>query len=67
MYTDEQRHIVWCHKFLKTPLNAMSEKDKILIENYEEESSLSPTYYKENLYGNNDIEIKNQILKNNKR
>ncbi len=63
-YTDEQRHIVWCYKYLKTPLDALSQKDRTLVEHYEEESSLKPTIYKEGIYKIDEPqEIRNQILK----
>lgn len=64
MYTDEERHIVWNHKYLKTPIDSFNEKEKQLIESYEEESSIKPTIYTEGLYKIDEVqEVRNQILK----
>ena len=64
MYTDEQRHLIWYYTNLNTPRDALSDQDKILIENYEEESSIKPLIYTEDIdEADSELEIKNQILK----
>jgi hypothetical protein len=43
---------------------ALPDEDKILVENYEEESSFRPIIYTENIEeSDSELEIKNQILK----
>lgn len=64
MYTDDQRHLVWCYKNLHIPLDTLSDSDQILVKNYEEESSFKPTIYKENIEeSDSELAIHNQILK----
>ena len=64
MYTDEQRHLIWYYKNLNIPMDALSEQDKTLIDNYEEESSIKPVIYTEDVdEADSELEIRNQILK----
>lgn len=64
MYTDEQRHLIWYYTNLHIPMDALPDEDRILVENYEEESSLKPFIYTENIEeSDSELEIKNQILK----
>ena len=64
MYTDEQRHLIWYYTNLHIPMDALPDEDKILVENYEEESSFRPLIYTEDIEeSDSELEIKNQILK----
>lgn len=47
-YTDEQRRVAWCYKYLKIPIESFSLKDRLLIEGYKEEASIKPYIYTEN-------------------
>lgn len=69
-YTDDQRRIVWTHKYLNIPLESLDVKDQALIKSYKEETNLQPTILtldeKEGDVLGNEKEqhrIKNQILK----
>ncbi|MBR3133856.1 MAG: DUF600 family protein [Clostridia bacterium] len=77
-YNDEERRIIWCYKYLNTPIESLSIKDRALIDTYKEDSDIKPTIYTEFLSSTmhdkdskseeqeNDIEdnkILNQILK----
>lgn len=67
-YTDEERHLVWCHKYLGLSIDCLNKNNQALVTNYEEESSFSPTIIKENLdkIKNSKIikhEVRNPILK----
>ena len=48
-YTDEERHLVWCHKYLGLSSDSLNKSKQDLIINYEEESSFKPTIINENL------------------
>ena len=50
IYTDEERHIYWEHKYLHTPIESMSKKIQSLIKYYEEESSIPSVVYTEGIY-----------------
>ena len=72
-FNDEQRRIVWCHKYLHTPIESLSAKDKKLINTYREDAYIEPTIVsmnmrnvdlnEENLKMTVDSQVKNQILK----
>lgn len=64
MYNDDQRHLIWYYNIFKIPMDSIPDKDKILIQNYEEESSFKPVVYSEYIdEADQELEIKNQILK----
>lgn len=46
-YTDEERRILWGFKYLNTPIESMSLREKILIQTFNEESEIKPTVYSE--------------------
>ena len=73
-FSDEQRRIVWCHKYLHTPIESLSVKNRKLINTYREEAYIEPTIVSMNMRNvdlnddNNTIpidsqQVKNQILK----
>ena len=72
-YTDEQRRIDWCHKYLHTPKESLSLKNQRLINTYREEAYIEPTVVsmnmrnidlnEENLKLTADTQVRNQILK----
>jgi len=47
-YTDEQRRIAWCYKYLKIPIESFNLKERLLIEGYKEEAPIKPYIYTEN-------------------
>lgn len=49
-YSDEQRRIVWCQKYLSLPLESLNFNDRLLIEGYKEEGRIKPTIYSEKLH-----------------
>jgi len=58
-YNDEQRRVIWSHKYLKTPIESLKEKDRELIENYKDECMIRPMTYTEVIDKNyNDSGIK---------
>lgn len=67
-YTDEERHLVWCHKYLGLSMDSLNKSNQDLIMNYVEESRFKPTIIRESLdkIKNAKIvkhEIRNPILK----
>lgn len=51
-YSDSERRIVWCHKYLKIPIESFSFKDRLLIEGYKEEGNIEPYIYTEKINQN---------------
>ena len=49
-YSDEQRRIIWCYKYLHIPLESLSLTDRALVETYNEKTEIKPTVYTEPLY-----------------
>ena len=47
-YNDEQRRIIWSYKYLHTPIESLSIKDRALIETYNEKAR--PLIYTEHFY-----------------
>ena len=73
-FTDDERRIVWRHKYLGIPIESMSIGDKMLIERYNKENNIEPIVYteelkinaedeEENIIPMQDNEIKNPFLK----
>lgn len=48
-YNDEQRRIVWLYKYLKTPIESLSQENRILIDSYKEETRIQPRIYTEKM------------------
>lgn len=48
-YTDEERHLIWCHKYLGLSMDSLNKHRQDLVINYEEESSFKPTVIVESL------------------
>ncbi len=62
-YSDEQRHIIWCYKYLKLPLDSLNKKEQNLILGYKEETRIKPAIFIEEIKNLELQEITNQILK----
>lgn len=64
-YNDEQRRLIWSYKYLNFPLERMSLKDRLMIENYEEKKENTPRIYREKIEEDsmNSLNAVNQILK----
>lgn len=45
IYTDEQRRIIWCYKYLHTPLESLNKKEQELVTHYREETNIRPTIF----------------------
>ena len=76
-YTDEERRLIWSCKYLNTPMESISLKDRALIQTYNDDSSINPTVYSEFLnFGEDNRELEekpkikyvendeNQVVKN---
>ena len=48
-YSDSERRIIWCSKYLNIPDEKFTKAEKKLIENYVEESTRKPIVYTEEL------------------
>ena len=48
-YNDEQRRMIWCYKYLRIPLESMNLNDRMMVENYKEESNIKPLIYTETI------------------
>ena len=64
IYTDEQRRIIWCYKYLHTPLESLNKKEQELVTHYREETNIRPTIFIEDAKHLEEVKIvRNQILK----
>lgn len=59
-YTDDERRIYWCYKYLGLPLESLSQEERKIVKNYREESNIKPMIYSEDMTKTN---VHNQILK----
>lgn len=62
-YSDEQRHIIWCYKYLDIPIDSLGKKEQNLVKYYKGETNIKPTIFIEELKNLELEDIKNQILK----
>lgn len=62
-YSDEQRHIIWCYKYLKTPMDSLSKTEQNLVKFYKGETKVKPIIFIEEIKNLELEDIKNQILK----
>lgn len=49
-YTDEERHMIWKYQNLNIPLYTIGKRDRSLIENYVENSTMKPYIVRELIY-----------------
>lgn len=64
IYTDEQRRIIWCYKYLHIPLESLNKKEQELVTHYREETNIRPTIFIEDAKHLEEVKIvRNQILK----
>ena len=62
-YSDEQRHIIWCYKYLNIPIDSLSKKEQSLVKYYKGETNIKPIIFVEEIKNLELEDIKNQILK----
>ncbi len=62
-YSDEERHLIWCYRYLNTPIESLSKKDQNLILSYKENSNIKPIIFVEEITNLEKLEVKNPILK----
>ena len=62
-YSDEERHIIWCYKYLNTPIESLNKKEQNLILSYKENNNIEPIVFIEEISNLERLEIKNPILK----
>lgn len=48
-YNDEQRRIIWCYKYLGTPLESLNLTNRLLVEGYQEKSKIKPVIHSEKI------------------
>ncbi len=62
-YSDEQRHIIWCYKYLNLPIDSLEKEEQKLVKNYKGETNIKPTVFIEDIDHLEIQEIVNPILK----
>ncbi len=62
-YSDEQRHIIWCYKYLNLPIDSLEKNDQNLVRSYKGETRIKPTIFIDEIANLEYEEIRNQILK----
>ena len=62
-YSDDERHIIWCYKYLNTPIERKNKKEQNLILSYRENSNMRPIIFAEEIANLEKLEVKNPILK----
>ncbi len=62
-YSDEQRHIIWCYKYLNLSIDSLNKKEQNLVKYYKEVTNTKPIIFVEEIKNLELEDIKNQILK----
>lgn len=60
VYTDEQRHVYWEYKYLKTPIESLSKSNQNFIRYYSKEPMPKTYLYTEGIYINNKLDVKKE-------